>query len=79
MPSDNGFGGVSGDAIGGGRVATRFGESFDRRFGLHSATPPTRATRKAASTRSWTPVEKLDLLGHVYYDWIADRVYDTAA
>jgi hypothetical protein len=77
VPSDNGFGGVSGDAIGGGRVATRFGESFGigaSAFYSKDASDPSDA--KGGFDASWTPVEKLDLLGHVYYDWIADRVYD---
>ena len=77
VPSDNGFGGSNGDFIGGGRVATRLGESFGiGASGFYAKDASDPADAKGGVDMTWTPVRKLDLYGHVYYDWIADRVYD---
>ena len=77
VPSDNGFGGANGDFIGGGRVATHLGESFGiGASGFYSKDASDPADAKGGLDATWSPVRKIDLYGHVYYDWIADRIYD---
>jgi hypothetical protein len=80
VPSDRGFGGAAGDLLVGGRVASQIaprtnaglsgfyaeddGDPTDGKFGLDLDT---------------TPFDELQIVGHVFYDWIGERVYDARA
>jgi hypothetical protein len=80
VPSDNGFGGASGDLLAGGRLGTVLGPSFRAGvsgFYVKDETDPSDA--KGGLDLQWLPLRGVDLAGHVFYDWIADRIYDSRA
>src|SRR5262249_56979289 len=68
VPSDNGFGGVSGDFIGGTRVGTRLGDSFGigaSGFYAKDAADPSDAEGGFGAARA--PVRHADLGGQAHY------------
>jgi hypothetical protein len=77
VPTDNGFGGASGDLFVGGRAGLVMDHAF--RAGISSfyakdAADP--SDLRVGLDLELSPVKQVDLLGHLFYDWISDRLYD---
>jgi len=80
VPSDRGFGGASGDLIAGGRLGSRLGSRLGiGASGFYAKDEADPSDVKGGIDLHWSPLRRLDLSGHLFYDWIAERIYDARA
>ncbi len=77
LPVDRGFGGRESDFLVGGRAGFHHGHQLNAGlsafYAIDESDP---ADGKIGADFQLTPHERLDVLGHWFYDWIAERVYD---
>jgi len=80
VPSDNGFGGSSGDLFVGGRAGFvsehQLRAGFSAFYAKDAADP---SDLRAGIDLDFSPMKEVDLLGHLFYDWISERLYDGRA
>ena len=80
VPSDRGFGGASGDLLAGGRLASQIApRTLAGISGFYAEDDGDPTDGKFGVDLDMTPLPELQLVGHLFYDWIGDRIYDARA
>jgi len=80
IPSDNGFGGASGDLFVGGRAGLVAGREFHGGISTYYAKDAADPSDlRVGLDLDYAPARPVELLGHLFYDWISERLYDARA
>lgn len=77
VPAEDGLGGRGGDVITGGRLGALVGRSVrvgGSAFYAKDHSDPSDV--KGGIDFEWTPARAFELFSHVYWDWLADQLYD---